>query len=135
MRVIRKPKPTPPEWLLPSALAEWNRVLPDLVAGGAFTDADTAALAGYCQSFAHWMAAEQFMQLNGTAFTVRDDKGNVKFTSVVPQFGIAQKALDKMLRFGSELGLTPISRAKLKRKRAAGGNSDLSGLLKPRLAE
>lgn len=114
-RSKREPKPTTkappaPEWLLPAARAEWNRLMPQLEALGLLTGLDWAALAGYVQSFAHWRAAEQWMAQHGTVLTMRNDKGEVKFVQTVPQFGIAQKALEKMLRFGALFGLTPSDR-------------------------
>lgn len=111
-----KPKakaPDKPDWLLPLGVAEWDRVAPELLAMELLTAIDWASFAAYCQSYAHWVAAERFMAQNGTVMVVRDDKGNVKFSGAVPQWSIAQKSLEKMRQFAREFGLSPASRVGL----------------------
>lgn len=109
--------PEPPDWLSPAAAAEWQRLVPELLSIRLMTAADWSTFAGYCQAFAHWQAAEEFMGRHGTVIVVRDDKGTVKFSQAVPQFAIAQKSQEKMLRFAAELGLTPAARARLRNRR------------------
>jgi len=114
----REPKPAPgipacPRSLSRRARQEWKRVTPELDRLGLLTVVDRAALAGYCQSWADYCEAVEWMEKNGRVMTVRDDKGNVRFTQAVPQFGIAVKSLDRVRAFASEFGLTPASRTRL----------------------
>jgi phage terminase small subunit len=41
--------PTPPPWLSPEALAEWQRVAPSLDALGLIKDEDRAVFSTYCE--------------------------------------------------------------------------------------
>lgn len=50
--------PTPPDFLDDQALREWERIAPELHQLGLLTRLDRAALAAYCQSYAHWIKAE-----------------------------------------------------------------------------
>jgi P27 family predicted phage terminase small subunit len=50
--------PTPPDILDELAVAEWHRVIGDLVANRLMTALDRAALANYCQAWSNWVQAE-----------------------------------------------------------------------------
>lgn len=106
-----KPKPiTPvcPRWLSPMAKREWKRIVPELEALGLLTCVDGAALEGYCQSYARWVEAEQFMIKHGTIFKTPNG-----YIQQVPQVAIAQKYLNVVKAFCAEFGLTPSSRSRL----------------------
>ena len=105
--------PDRPDWLLPEAAKEWVRLSPELIRLRVLTSADWGQFAAYCQNFARWVEAEQFMKEHGDTYVSRDDKGAVKGMGPVPQFGIAQKCLEKMHKFAVEFGLTPSSRARM----------------------
>lgn len=107
------PAPNKPAWLLPLAAQEWDRVAPELQALKLLTAIDWASFAAYCQTYAHWVAAEQWMEVNGTVMTFKDRRGKVKYSAPVAQWGIAQKALEKMRQFAREFGLSPASRVGL----------------------
>lgn len=62
-------------------------------------------LAAYCQNYARWQQAEKVLEEHGTEIIFRDDKGTVKSVSPSPQIGISTKALDRMLKAASQLGL------------------------------
>lgn len=66
-----KPKtivPKCPTWLDPIAKKEWKLVVPELERLGLLTCVDGAALEGYCQSYARWVQAEQFIAKHGNIF-------------------------------------------------------------------
>jgi P27 family predicted phage terminase small subunit len=105
--------PEPPEFLSGAALAEWQRITPELERLKLLARVDRAALAGYCECWATFVEAVAWMAENGKVMTVRDDKGNVKYVQTVPQFGMAIKALDRVRAFCSEFGLTPSARTRL----------------------
>jgi P27 family predicted phage terminase small subunit len=127
-RPLNKREPQPalgvpqcPKWLTAEAKREWKRITPELDNLGLLAHVDQAALAGYCQCFARWQEAEKFIEEHGTVCTMRDDKGNVKWTQPVPQVGIATKMMDRMHRFAAEFGLTPASRTRIQVSSGAPG--------------
>ena len=97
-----------PDWLMPEAQQEWQRLAPSLTAMGVLTDHDLEAFAGYCQAYARWREAEEFLSQHGTIF-----KTPSGYVQQVPQVSIAMQNLKIMQSFCSEFGLTPSSRARL----------------------
>ena len=100
-RPLNKDEPTPPQdnvkcpaWLMPEAKKEWKRLAPSLI--------------GYCQAYARWREAEEFLSQHGTIF-----KTPSGYVQQVPQVSIAMQNLKIMQSFCAEFGLTPASRARL----------------------
>ena len=61
-----EPKPTKkappcPKWLEPEAKKEWRRLAKKMEQLGVLTEVDMAAFAGYCQAYARWREAEDFI--------------------------------------------------------------------------
>lgn len=113
-----EPKPRPvapkcPSWLNREAKREWRRIAPELERLGLLTIVDGTALAGYCQSYARWREAEEFLEKHGTIFVIKDDEGKPKYMQQVPQVSIAQKSLQAVKSFCAEFGLTPSSRSRM----------------------
>ncbi len=114
----REPEPTigtpgKPEWLKPLAVAEWDRVVPELERLGLLTVVDGPSLAAYCQAFAEFADAQEFLNENGATYVLRDKDGEVKSVQQFPQVAIARNAAHSMRMFASEFGLTPASRSRL----------------------
>ena len=114
-RPINQNEPTPPQdnvkcpdWLLPEAKKEWKRLGPSLVAMGILTDHDMEAFAGYCQAYARWREAEEFMTQHGTI--VKTKSG---YWQQVPQVSIAQTYLKIMNKIAEQFGLTPAARSRI----------------------
>ena len=112
---VKCPAPTPPQdnvkcpaWLMPEAKKEWKRLAPSLIAMGVLTEHDMEAFAGYCQAYARWREAEEFLSQHGTIF-----KTPSGYVQQVPQVSIAMQNLKIMQSFCAEFGLTPASRARL----------------------
>jgi len=105
-----------PMWLLPEAKKEWKRLAASLEAMGVLTMADLMAFAGYCQAYARWREAEEFITQHGSIF-----KTPSGYVQQVPQVSIAQQNLKIMQSFCTEFGLTPACRARII---AAGGGTD-----------
>ena len=103
-----KKAPECPVWLNQSAKDEWNRLSKNLEQLGLLTEVDMAAFAGYCQAFARWKEAEEFIEQHGSI--VKTPSG---YWQQVPQVSIAQSNLKIMLKFCSEFGLTPSSRSRI----------------------
>jgi P27 family predicted phage terminase small subunit len=107
-------KPVPlapkcPSWLHKYAKKEWKAIAPKLEALGLLTEVDTTALASYCQAYARWREAEEFMlKYNTTVF-----KAPSGYMIQLPQVAIAQKYMALMLSSLSKFGLSPADRAGL----------------------
>jgi len=107
--------PVPPE-LCDDAKLEWGRVSVELNRLGLLTNIDRAALAAYCAAYGRWIKAERRLRekeradpVNGGLLSV-SAKGNVISEPLV---GIANKAMLDMVRYASEFGMTPSSRARV----------------------
>ena len=108
----RKPivPPRPPTWLSPVAKAEWKRVTRDLARLGIIHPVlDVTILACYCSTYSLWRDATA--QVTAEGMTYKTDAGLVKRH---PGVAIAAQAARDLLSFGAELGLSPISRTKLR---------------------
>lgn len=108
-----EPKPRPiappcPRWLEPEAKREWKRISRELEALGLLTVIDRAVLAGYCQAWARWRAAEEVLTREGTTFTTPNG-----YRQQRPEVSIAQKSLQLVAKFATEFGLTPSARTRL----------------------
>ena len=60
-RPLNKDEPTPPQinvecpdWLMPEAQQEWQRLAPALSAMGVLTERELEAFAGCCPAYARW---------------------------------------------------------------------------------
>jgi len=100
--------PNCPRHLDRAARREWRRLARRLHRLGLFTEIDRAALAAHCQAWSRWIAAEELIAADG--LTVTTGKGNV---IQHPAVGIANKAMEVMLKFAVEFGLTPSSRSRI----------------------
>ena len=103
-----KKAPACPKWLEPEAKKEWRRLAKQMEAIGILTEVDMAAFAGYCQAYARWKEAEEFITQHGSIF-----KTPSGYVQQVPQVSIAQQNLKIMQSFCSEFGLTPATRARI----------------------
>lgn len=106
---LQKKAPKCPPWLEPEAKKEWKRMAKTLEAIGVLTQIDATAFAGYCQAYARWKEAEEFLTKHGTIF-----KTPSGYIQQVPQVSIAQTYLKVMKDFCSEFGLTPAARSRIR---------------------
>ena len=100
--------PDCPSHLNAAARAEWDRLAHVLHNMGVVTLADRAALAAYCQCYGRWVEAEEKLQI--TPMLLKTATGYVQQS---PWLSIANKQLELMGRFMTELGLTPASRSRI----------------------
>lgn len=116
-----------PNWLEAEAKKEWKRLAPALEAMGVLTAVDITAFAGYCQAYARWKEAEEFITQHGSIFQTPSG-----YVQQVPQVSIAQQNLKIMQSFCSEFGLTPATRSRIIAGNGDGGESDdpMESLLK-----
>ena len=118
--------PTCPAHLCPTAKAEWKRLSQQLFMLGIITLLDRAALAAYCQAYGRWTEAER--KLKETPMLLKLPSGYVQHN---PWLTIANKQLELMHRYMSELGLSPVARTRVEVRRP-GQPSKFTGLLGPR---
>jgi len=104
----KKKAPKCPTWLDVEAKKEWKRVAKQLEELGVLTEVDMAAFAGYCEAYARWKEAEEFISKHGTI--VKTPSG---YWQQVPQVSIAQTYLKIMIKFCEQFGLTPSSRSRI----------------------
>ena len=118
-----EPKPTGvpvcPDWLEDEAKAEWERMGGILADMGVLTEVDTMAFAGYCQAYARWKEAEEFISRHGSI--IRTPNG---YLQQVPQVSIAQTNLKIMLKFCEEFGLTPSARSRISANKSTEETTD-----------
>lgn len=114
-RKLNKTEPKPskkapkcPTWLDNEAKKEWRRTTKQLVQLGILTEVDMAAFAGYCQAYARWKEAEEFITKHGTI--VKTPSG---YWQQVPQVSIAQTYLKIMNKFCEQFGMTPSARSRI----------------------
>ena len=100
--------PRCPGHLGAEAKREWRRVAKKLHNAGILSNVDRAVLAAYCQVYGRWVQAE--IDLREKGVVVLTTNGNPIKN---PQLNVADKALDQILKFSREFGLTPSSRAGL----------------------
>ena len=105
--------PEPPEWLESYAKGKWREAAPPLHRMGLLSEVDLSFFAAYCQSYARWRAAEEWISENGGTIVLRDKDGNARSVVRAPQAITAQAALADMNRFGSQFGLSPSSRTNI----------------------
>ena len=103
-----KKAPKCPSWLETDAKKEWRRLAKELEAMGLLTRIDMAVFAGYCQAYARWKEAEEFISKHGSILKTASG-----YIQQIPQVSIAQQNLKQMRNFCSELGLTPSARSRL----------------------
>ena len=114
-----KKAPSCPKWLEPEAKKEWRRLAKQMEQIGILTEVDMAAFAGYCQAYARWKEAEEFITQHGSI--VKTPSG---YWQQVPQVSIAQTYLKIMNRFAEQFGLTPSSRSRIIAEDNSGGTID-----------
>lgn len=129
-----EPKPKPimppcPEWLHEDAKREWERISPELEQLGLLTVVDMAALSGYCESWAQYKKAIEFLHKHGETYPIKDENGKVKYIQQFPQVSIANKALQNIKAFCAEFGLTPSSRSRMIVPGADNRDDDTESLL------
>lgn len=64
--VPAKGMPTCPDWLMPEAKKEWERLAELMNQMGVLTEVDMAAFAAYCQSYARWKEAQEHITAGGS---------------------------------------------------------------------
>ena len=109
----RATAPRCPEWLSVHAKRVWHRLVPELKAMRVLTYIDGDALTAYCQTYARWQAAEEFIQKHGEAYPLRDEQGRIRCMQQFPQVAIARNLILVLRAYQQEFGMTPSARSRV----------------------
>lgn len=101
--------PSCPEWLSQEGKREWRRVVPELTRLGMITKLDQAMLSGYCSLYGHWRRAQKILHNEGTVYVTH--RGELKPR---PEVEIARTFGELVKGFAAELGMTPLSRQRIR---------------------
>lgn len=116
--------PECPDWLEEEAKMEWKRLSGNLADLGLLTQMDVQAFASYCQAYARWREAEEFITQHGSI--VKTGSGSWQ---QVPQVSIAHHNQKIMMQAAAEFGLTPSSRSRIIASQSASHAADEMELL------
>ena len=111
--------PAPPEDLEGEARAEWDRIVPELLALGLLTRIDRSALVGYCEAWGEVRECQAVIRAGGRTYET-----SIGQICTRPEVKIRDAAWGRVLRFLGEFGLSPSSRSKVtqvKKPEAADG--------------
>ena len=112
--------PTCPKHLNKEARKEWRRAGKILQAIGLLTEIDRMIFAAYCEAYSRWIEATLKVQEMGMVYAkgAMQDPDTGKMIGGEPRLNpyirIAREAFDQMIRAGTQIGLSPSSRASLK---------------------
>lgn len=113
--------PDCPPHLMDAARDEWDRLVDMLHGMGVVTLVDRAVLAAYCQCYGRWVEAEE--KLQSTPMLLKTATGYVQQS---PWLSIANKQLELMGRYMTEIGLTPASRSRVASTSPPGSNEPIT---------
>lgn len=110
--------PPMPDCLTAEAIAEWERLVPDLIQLGLITKLDMMALATYCEAAADWMRfRRRITEINAAQDGL--EKGDIQtFATGAKQISVwrqlANDAEKRANAAGAQFGFSPWSRRNLK---------------------
>jgi len=115
-RPPRTDEPLPPErmpicpkHLDEEARKEWKRAGKILQKVGLMTDLDRMIFAAYCEAYSRWVQA--VTQIQATSMVYKKPDGT---PGLNPYLKIASVAYEQMIKAGTQIGMSPSSRASLK---------------------
>lgn len=121
----RGTEPTPPpltgecpEWLQPLAKETWVILVEQLKNLGILGTVDGNTLARYCQTYALWREAQEFIAEHGQTFESKEGP------KVHPMATLAIKYGEQLTRLEAQFGMTPSSRANLAKPKDGGGEKN-----------
>lgn len=114
-------KPFRPGWLSVEARAEWDRVVPQLAKLKLLCQLDQPSLAAYCQAVANVRSTSETIAKIGLTFTTKTG-----YLRKNPAAALQREAMQTVLCFAREFGLTPAARARL--DITPGNTSDAGGV-------
>ena len=109
-REPKPPKKAPacPKDLSPEGKKEWRRLCKEMEQAGVLTNWDMRIFEQYCDAYARWKEATDFLNERGLFFITPSG-----YPQQFPQVAIAQNYSKLMHKYAQELGLTPAARSRL----------------------
>lgn len=101
--------PVPPEHIQGEARKEWFRLGRKLYRLGLLTDIDLSAFGAYCDQYALWIEAKEQVRTYGTVLIAP----KTGLFSQSPYLAIANGAVERMMKYLVEFGMTPSSRSRI----------------------
>ena len=101
-------RPDHPEILKGEALAEWERMVPLMEQMGTLEQVSAGILAAYCQAWEDFCEAKRM--LDKTGIITKNSSDDIIANPLVR---VRRDAFDRLFHAAQELGITPVSRAKL----------------------
>ena len=98
--------PDLPDWLDEEAVAEWERIVPELSRLGVLAKVDRAALSTYCAAWSKFVKAERLLQEDDLVAERRAGNGPAKH----PGWQVWREAATTVQALAKELFITPSSR-------------------------
>lgn len=111
--------PDPPPMLRGLARKLWSSVVGDMVARNTYAEDCRDIVMAYCIQFARFIEAEKDIEKRGVTIEQKS-RGGADFTGENLSLKISNNACSLMLRLGSELGLSAVSRKRVQKVRGAG---------------
>ena len=116
--------PECPDWIEDYAKQEWNRIVPIMARAGMIQGVDLSILTSYCQAYARWRDAEEFVTRYGPITKTKSG-----YWQMVPQVIISHQQAQLMLKCTDKLGLTPTARGAIRLNGADSQDDPLEAIL------
>lgn len=131
--ILSDPLPVPdaappcPKHLDRTAKAKWKQLAEPLYESGLLTIHDQDMLAMYCQAYSVWIKASELLEQNG--LIVDSPNG---YPQQSPYLNICNAAKKELQSYGSEFGLSPLARTKVKSDKPSAAGQKVIAFLKNR---
>lgn len=112
--------PEPPDWLSEEALAEWDRVVPQLEALDLLKTADRAMLVAYCETWDMYMTA--VLKVRAEGMTITNPESGLERKH--PVLAVVTEMAGLLRGFAREFGLTPSAEGGLVKAPKGDGDED-----------
>lgn len=106
--------PDQPLLLSEDAKAHWDRLAPILHKARVLTVADAETLGALCESLARYYRAEKHLAEEGEIIYAKAKSSRATRPYQNPWLTVSREALSRVLAIGTEFGLTPSSRCRIK---------------------
>ena len=114
-RAVNKSEPqpakgiaSPPAWLTPDGLAEWDRVTGELDAMGVLHTSDWSVVAMYCEAWEDFQDCIKQMRDGGK---IAESKAGAIYQH--PIVGMKNKAAERCIKLADRFGLSPAARSRI----------------------
>ena len=101
-----------PSWLQAEAKRAWKKIVKQMGIMGILTYADENLVSRYCETWARWRRANEFIIEKGEGYPVMRD-GKIVSVHKFPQTVVASQLLSELIKMEDRMGLSPGARASL----------------------